>query len=102
MGFHTRHPTHKPFWTAEKMKNRLEWAKDEVNRRVGDWKIVNFSDKWGLSLKGLNGCGTVRRRRKDRLEEDWFFPVFQKNMFLIVWGCVISKGTAGYNLVEYY
>ncbi len=90
-GFIARKPPRKPMLTPAMIKKRISWAKMYKNWTMEDWNKVIFSDESTFVILD-DKSQFVRRRKGEELHEDCVVSTVKHPTFVMMWGCISSKG----------
>lgn len=84
MGYHKRVMRSRPFLTARHIRNRKQWAKDNINT---DWKAVLFTDESSIELGETVGQPyTIRKANQQDDPKHIVYTYRNTRDTLMVWG----------------
>src|SRR6056300_953389 len=93
-GLHSRRPAKKPSLTAERKRQRRQWAQNHKNLQQRHWRHVLFSDESRFQLHRVDGRVRVRQEQGQRFQEDYILPtVAHGGGSVHVWGAIHYDGS---------
>lgn len=100
-GLHGRTARNKPFISKANKKNRLEYAKANVDRDQDYWNNVLFTDESKFNIHASDGKVRVWRRIGEALKEkNLKGTVKHGGGGVMVWGCMAAKGVGSLCFID--
>ena len=97
-GYNGRVARKKPFVNLVNRRNRLNFAKEHIQKDVSWWDDVIFLDESKFNIFGSDGKTMVWRKPNEELKGKYITPTVKYGGgSVMVWGCISAKGVG--NLV---